>query len=83
MWIMDPLAAVLLDTPGDLEEDEIFRESIVVVPFNPTAENMAAHLVNVVGPTVLHDTDVILQKVHISETRKCSATFERPVDATY
>jgi len=57
---------------GDLIED-----SLVWLPFNPTAENMAAHLVNVVGPTQLMGTGVILVCVRIDETRKCSASFLR------
>jgi len=48
--------------------------SIVFVPFNPTAENMALHLLNVVGPEVLADTGVRLVSVRVEETRKCSAT---------
>jgi 6-pyruvoyltetrahydropterin/6-carboxytetrahydropterin synthase len=49
--------------------------SVVTVPFNPTAENMAEYLVLAVGPEVLADTDVILTAVTVEETRKCSATF--------
>ena len=44
----------------------------VIVDFNPTAENLGYHLVNVVGPEVLKGTDVVLMKVNIEETRKCS-----------
>jgi len=50
---------------------------LVFVPFNPTAENMAKHLVEVVGPRQLEGTDVQLIKVVVEETRKCSATYER------
>jgi len=52
-------------------------ESIVFVPFNPTAENMAQYLVEVIGPQQLWATDVTLIKVVIEETRKCSCTFEK------
>jgi len=51
-------------------------ESVVVVPFNPTAENMALFLVNVVGPEKLEGTGCKLVKVTVEETRKCHATFE-------
>jgi hypothetical protein len=47
---------------------------IVGVPFNPTAENMGLHLLQVVGPTQLKDTGVHLAKVVVEETRKCGAT---------
>ena len=48
----------------------------VYVPFNPTAENLAKHLVEVVGPSCLKNTGVRLVKVDIEETRKCSASYE-------
>lgn len=49
--------------------------SVVVVPFNPTAENMAEHLVMVVGPQQLEGTGIILEQCVIEETRKCSASY--------
>lgn len=48
--------------------------TIVIVPFNPTAENMASHLLNIVGPAQLKDTGARLLSVRIEETRKCSAS---------
>lgn len=48
---------------------------IVVVNFNPTAENMAKYLVDVVGPQQLEGTGCRLRKVVIEETRKCSASY--------
>ena len=50
---------------------------VVVVPFNPTAENMAKHLVEVVGPAMLESTGVVLVACRVEETRKCSATFTK------
>lgn len=50
-------------------------QSVVSVPFNPTAENMAKYLVEVVGPAQLHGTSCELLTVVIEETRKCSATY--------
>lgn len=55
---------------------ELFNNSVVRVPFNPTAENIAAHLLNVVGPRQLANTNVTLVKVELYETSKCSATAE-------
>lgn len=52
-----------------------FSESLVIVPFNPTAENMAEYLVDFVGPKQLIGTGVRLVSVTIEETRKCSATY--------
>lgn len=64
IWAQDPLAEDLyqLDPSG-----------VVVVPFNPTAENMALHLLNVVGPRQLNGSSCRLINVVIEETSKCSA----------
>lgn len=43
------------------------------VPFNPTSENMAWYLLHNVCPLRLKDTGVIVTKVRVDETRKCSA----------
>jgi 6-pyruvoyltetrahydropterin/6-carboxytetrahydropterin synthase len=50
--------------------------TVALVPFNPTAENLAEYILTVVGPSQLKDTGVTLEKVTFEETRKCSATFE-------
>jgi 6-pyruvoyltetrahydropterin/6-carboxytetrahydropterin synthase len=56
----------------------MFNESIVWTPFNPTAENMARYLLDVIGPQQLAGTGVRLVKVIMEETRKCSATAKLP-----
>ena len=61
LWHRDPLLPALL----------ILDPSIVTVPFNPTAENIAAHLLTVVGPQLL-PPEVRLVRVVVDETRKCS-----------
>lgn len=68
IFVEDPLIdkLILLDPDG-----------ICPVDFNPTAENMAAHLVNVVGPSVLPGY-VRLASCVVEETRKCSATYTAP-----
>ena len=60
---------------ADVTEVAMCDESIVYVPFNPTAENMARHLVEVIGPQQLAGTGVTLTSVRIEETAKCSASF--------
>ena len=50
--------------------------SFVPVPFNPTAENMAKYLVEVIAPQQLEGTGCVLIECQIDETRKCSASFE-------
>lgn len=52
----------------------IIDKSVVWVPFNPTAENMALYLLKVVGPEQLKGTGVNLTEVIVEETAKCSAT---------
>lgn len=54
---------------------EIMEGSIVWTPFNPTAENMAQYLVEVIGPQQLEGTGVELIQCSIEETAKCSASF--------
>jgi 6-pyruvoyltetrahydropterin/6-carboxytetrahydropterin synthase len=53
---------------------ETLLHSIVWVPFNPTAENMAQYLLNIVAPRQLAGTGVECASVILEETRKCSAT---------
>lgn len=66
LWHEDPAAV------------ELARLGMVIepVPFNPTAENMAAYLVNEVGPQVFAGTGVRLVSCRVWETGKCSATYE-------
>ena len=49
-------------------------EDLCIVPFNPTAEQIAQHLVHVVGPQCLAGTGIRLTSCRVDETRKCSAT---------
>jgi 6-pyruvoyltetrahydropterin/6-carboxytetrahydropterin synthase len=66
LYCEGPLLAVL-------EKED--PESVVSVPFNPTAENMAQYLVEVIAPKQLEGTGVKVLKVVIDETRKCSASY--------
>lgn len=66
VWEQDPWAVILKETDP---------EGTVVVGFNPTAENMAQYLVEVIGPMQLEGTSVTLTHVAIEETRKCSCSF--------
>ncbi len=67
IWVNDPTLDDLLD---------IDPEGVVPVEFNPTAENMAQHLVEVIGPQELNGTGCVLVACRIEETRKCSATYK-------
>lgn len=85
-WAEDPLMTELVApitlpptlTPAErnfsAELWKMIVESMVWVPFNPTAENMAKFLIDEVGPAQLKGTGCTLTSVTIEETRKCSAT---------
>lgn len=62
----DPWAAMLLE----------IDPSVVIVPFNPTAENIGKHLVEEIGPEQLRGTGATLVRVTVEETRKCGATID-------
>jgi 6-pyruvoyltetrahydropterin/6-carboxytetrahydropterin synthase len=53
---------------------ELDPDGVVFVGFNPTAENMAKHLLVVVAPKVLYGTGLTLRACTIQETPSCSAT---------
>ena len=78
-WEEDPVMRALVPScqPGSdiSEEFLIANESIVWVPFNPTAENIAQYLVEVIGPRQLDGTGIRLVSCEVEETRKCSASF--------
>lgn len=66
VWKEDPLG------PGLAELDQ----TVVFVPFNPTAENIAEYIVTEVAPMLLKHTGVRLISCTVDETDKCSATYE-------
>lgn len=79
-WKEDPLMNAILRDVNTMsapsEHLTMLAESFVWTPFNPTAENMAKYLVEVVGPQELNSSTVELAKVTIEETAKCWASYE-------
>lgn len=84
MWLEDQWDHKFLAWESDMEMKDLQKHSlgddwlllstsVVWVPFNPTAENMANYLLHVIGPSQLEGTGCKLTKVLIEETRKCSA----------
>ncbi len=67
IWEKDPMLDGLLDLDS---------QGVQVVSFNPTAENIAHHLVEKVAPVLLPEF-VTLVKCTIEETRKCSVTYDK------
>lgn len=74
-WTCDPVVSSIIENENT-QYDSTFVDSVVLVPFNPTAENMGDHLLNRIGPRKLRGSGVTLVRVDISETRKCSVTCE-------
>lgn len=64
LWEEDPLAKTI---------SELDPQGTVIVDFNPTAENMAEYLIDIVGPQVLTN-NVVLTEVVIEETMKCKVS---------
>lgn len=62
------------DDPFALQLKEL-DPSVVIVPFNPTAENIAEYFVNVIAPVQLKETGITLVSCELNETSKCSATY--------
>jgi len=67
IWEHDPMRTDLM---------KISPESVRLVPFNPTAENMAKYLCEEIAPDQLAGTGTVLVKCTVSETRKCSASYD-------
>lgn len=61
LWEKDPWKERLLEIDN----------SIVTVPYNPTAENIANHLLNIVAPDLLKKYPIRVVKVVVEETSKC------------
>lgn len=77
MWLEDNWDHHFLVGEEDPLAQELLRldETVVLVPFNPTAENIAEYLVRVVGPAQLLGTGIELVEVMVEETMKCFASY--------
>lgn len=81
-WEQDNLIQrlVMVDNGNSEDQDQDrtdFMESLVYVPFNPTAENIGQHLIDHVAPVLLMNSGVVITKVVVEETRKCSVIVEK------
>ena len=72
LWEKDPVRTSL-----ELTENATILRSIYPVSFNPTAENLAHHLLAVVAPNMMRGTGVTVIAVKFEETRKCCAVAAR------
>lgn len=64
---------------GFVPRDQVdhLYNSFVELPFNPTAENLAAYMVEVIGPRLLDEHGVELVKCIIEETSKCHVGYTK------
>lgn len=69
------IAASRPSCPLEHEDHEHFLSSLVALPFNPTAENLAAYMVDVIGPQLLDEHGVQLIECTIEETSKCHVNY--------
>lgn len=69
------IAASRPSCPLEPEDHEHFLRSLVSLPFNPTAENLAAYMVDVIGPQLLDEYGVELVECTIEETSKCHVNY--------
>src|SRR5919109_2900306 len=53
----------------------LIDNTVVWLDRNPTAENLAQYLVEIVGPQQLQGTGVTLVRCEFSETLKCNGTY--------
>lgn len=79
-WEKDPLIKALqvdCDLCDEATGHDVrdFDNSLVSLPFNPTAENLAAYMVNVIGPQLLDEHGVQLVECTIEETSKCHVNY--------
>lgn len=78
--LIDGLKSLLNDDRNsvvDAKDNMHFYSSLVSLPFNPTAENLAAHMVNVIGPELLDPYGVELIACRIEETSKCHVEYTK------
>lgn len=50
-------------------------QKLFLMPYNPTAENMARFLVTEIAPRVMGGTNVTIHKCVVHETENCSAEY--------
>lgn len=81
LWKDDPLAVVFLSPiyhnqhSGSTVLKDLDPATLVLLPFNPTVENIAMYFCESVAPDLLYRTYVQLVECKVWETSKCCATY--------
>lgn len=73
--LIQGLYVLLANSTYEVEDSEHFFSSLVKLPFNPTAENLAAYMVDVIGPQLLDEYGIELVECTIEETSKCHVNY--------
>ncbi|MDW8437983.1 MAG: 6-carboxytetrahydropterin synthase [Chloroherpetonaceae bacterium] len=68
---------IFQDDPLAEKLKAIDPEGVVVVPFNPTIENIARHLGETIAPKELEGTECDCVEVRVEETRRNFATWRK------
>ncbi len=66
LWDKDPIAQDVL----------AIDPTTMLVPYNPTLENMAEYLLTQIAPQLLNKHGIVVDKIVIDESSKCSASCE-------
>jgi 6-pyruvoyltetrahydropterin/6-carboxytetrahydropterin synthase len=76
-WLENNWDHRMLVWEDDITLEDLIKidNSVVVFPYNPTAENIGKYIIEVVAPEVL-PCNILLTKVVVEETRKCSVEVE-------
>lgn len=61
------------DRPLGDQLEEATGQKVYYLPYNPTAENLAVYLLNVVCPTLFSGSEVVCVSVRVHETPNCYA----------
>lgn len=81
-WIDEHLDHTFIASPDENQDlvatiESINNKRVYHLPNNPTAENIADHLLNVICPIVMQDTGVEVVKIVLWETPNCHATVTK------
>lgn len=77
--LIHAMRVLIASSNEEVPESEHFFRSLVSLPFNPTAENLAQYMVEVIGPQLLDEHGVELIECRIEETSKCHVSYvKRP-----
>ena len=66
IWEKDSIASAL----------KAIDPMVTLVPYNPTAENIASYLLINIAPQLLINTNITVTKIIVEETSKCRAECE-------